>query len=271
MGAAGAGGAAGRGGTTGSGGAAGRGGTTGTGGTAAGCATPPSSASAQLGAFQPGLTTTTCGYPVQGTQVQYLLTGSDFWAIGNAPAMPANQGGCGRCLELVRTIPGAIPTRVTVTVVGGCPDAACQTIPTPRFELSASAYQVLAPAGDNVVPGGAGETLTYSYVPCPVAANPPILANLKVSNGVVASVLFVEQRYGITSVTVEDVTTAQQTSLARLNDAYWWPPTGMLLPGSARFRLTDVNNATVTSAVLTTANTAPFSSAGIQFPLCPSP
>jgi hypothetical protein len=43
----------------------------------------------------------------------------------------------------------------------------------------------------------------------------------------------------------------------------------MTLPPSARFRLTDVNNAMVTSAVLTTANTPAFTSAGTQFPMCP--
>src|SRR4029079_7672376 len=111
-----------------------------------------------------------------------------------------------------------------------------------------------------------------SFVPCPVPQNvPPILANIKIASGAPGTVLFVQQRYGIASVTVEDVATAQQYTMTRGNDAYWSPPNNVPLPASARFRLTDVNNATVTSTVFTTANTGPFTSTGTQFPVCPSP
>ncbi len=268
------GGAAGRGGTTGSagtgGGAAGRGGAGGAtgsgGGTGTACATSPLQTLAQpVGLFSQ---TAGCGYTGSAQTVDNILTPIDYFAFASGVAF-ANTANCGRCVELVRnsTITGT--KRVTVTLVGSCTDAVCIANPNQaRFQVSTSAYQILAPTNESSLPL-AGETLSYSFVPCPAPQNQPILANIRIASGAPATVLFVQQRYGIAAVTVEDVTTAQQYSMARGNDAYWYPPTGMTLPQSARFRLTDVNNALVTSGVFTTANTPAFASAGTQFPTCP--
>ena len=136
--------------------------------------------------------------------------------------------------------------------------------------MSASAYQLLAPMNETSLPLP-GEMLTYSFVPCLVNANEQILANIKISGGAAAAVLFVQQRYGIAAVTVENVTTAQQYPMSRSNDAYWYPPAGMTLPPSARFRLTDVNNAMVTSAVLDHRQYAGVRVGRHSFPTCPSP
>ena len=273
-GSAGTGGAAGRGGTTGSagtggatGGAAGRGGiggTTGSGGTGTPCATAPIPGAAQP--IQSFSQTAGCGYTGGFQAVDFVAAPNDFFAYGSGVVF-GNTANCGRCVELVRNSTPA--KRVTVTLVGSCTDPVCAANPNQaRFQVSAIAYQLLAPMNETSLPL-AGEMLTYSFVPCLVDSNQQILANIKISGGAAAAVLFVQQRYGIAAVTVENVTTAQQYPMARSNDAYWYPPAGMTLPPSARFRLTDVNNAMVTSAVLTTANTPAFASAGTQFPMCP--
>jgi len=263
-GSAGTGGAAGRGGTTGTGGAAGRGGTTGSGGTGMPCATAPIPGVAQ--SIQSFSQTAGCGYTGGFQTVDFVAAPNDYFAYGSGVVF-GNSANCGRCVELVRNSTPA--KRVTVTLVGSCTDPVCAANPNQaRFQVSASAYQLLAPMNETSLPL-AGEMLTYSFVPCLVNSNEQILANIKISGGAAAAVLFVQQRYGIAAVTVENVTTAQQYPMARSNDAYWYPPTGMTLPPSARFRLTDVNNAMVTSAVLTTANTPAFASANTQFPMCP--
>ena len=265
----GAGGAAGRGGTTGaagSGGAAGRGGTSGSGGTGASCATTPLDAMALAGT--PSQTNViTCGYPLNGAAVQYSNTGADYIALASPLAL-ANGANCGRCVELVYTA-GTAVTRTTVTVVGSCDAAQCPNQNAATFALGFTAFQALTPNIQSQIPMP-GTTLKYSFVPCPATPNQPILANVRYTNGVASSVLFVQQRYGISGVTVEDATTAQSFPLSRGNDGYWFPPSGAAIGGSPRFHLTDVNSAMIVTPVVP-LNNNPFWPTSTQFPLCPTP
>jgi hypothetical protein len=253
-------------GTAGTGGAAGRGGTTGTGGIPGGCADAPADAKAQAAGL--AQSPTTCGYPLNGTSVQYTNTGPDNFALAG-PVAFANGANCGRCVELVYTV-GTSVNRVTTTIVGACDAAQCPDQNSASFGIGPAAFQLLTPNIQSQIPTP-GTTLTYSFVPCPATANQPILADIKVANGVATSVLFVQQRYGIKSVTLEDASTAQTYPMARSNDAYWYPPSGTLLSASPRFHLTDVNNAMVTSPILPLANVVPFAPTNVQFPVCPTP
>ena len=262
----GTGGAGGRGGTTGTGGAAGRGGSTGTGGTGANCATTPLDAMAQAGTPSQ-VNLITCGYPLNGTVVQYSNTGSDYIALASPLAL-ANGANCGRCVELVYMM-GTAVTRTTVTVVGSCDAAQCPNQNAVSFAVSLPAFQALTPNIQSQLPMP-GTTLKYSFVPCPATPNQPILANVRYTNGAASSVLFVQQRYGITAATLEDATTAQSFPLSRGNDGYWFPPSGATLGGSPRFHLTDVNNAMVVTPVVP-LNNNPFWPTGTQFLLCPTP
>ena len=280
---AGTGGAAGRGGTTGTagtGGAAGRGGTTGSGGAGATCGTTPRAATAQIGSLMPGATVTYCGYPIgSGGVVQYILPqGSDAWAQGNGVAL--NMAGignanCGRCVQITRTKSGASPPPIVVTLVGSCPDQACQADPNPHFEIGQSTYLMLATANEPSLPANASETLTYSFVPCPVSANQTILANFKIPAGAPpTSVLFLQHRYGIASVTMDDPNTGQPLTLFRSNDSYWTRSDGNPLPtGTAvpTFHLTDVNGSLLNLTNLPPGNTPMFTATGQQFPLLCTP
>ena len=280
---AGTGGAAGRGGTTGTagtGGAAGRGGTTGSGGAGATCGTTPRAATAQIGSLMPGATVTYCGYPIgSGGVVQYILPqGSDAWAQGNGVAL--NMAGignanCGRCVQITRTKSGTSPPPIVVTLVGSCPDQACQADPNPHFEIGQSTYLMLATANEPSLPANASETLTYSFVPCPVSANQTILANFKIPAGAPpTSVLFLQHRYGIASVTMDDPNTGQPLTLFRSNDSYWTRSDGNPLPtGTAvpTFHLTDVNGSLLNLTNLPPGNTPMFTATGQQFPLLCTP
>jgi hypothetical protein len=258
-GSAGTGGAAGRGGaggTAGTGGAAGRGGTggsagtAGTGGAPSICSTAAVNASASPAGALPPQGTTSCGYPVVpgGTAVQYMWTTNPLgWAMIN-PAFSPNGVACGRCAELVRTI-GANTKRVVVTVVGICPDAACQSISTlPYFQLSPAAYSVLS-QNEPSIPGQTGDILTMSYVECPVPTGPQgqperIRANFNISGGALTSVVFVGHRFGIASASV--VTTSGQLAMSRNGNSngYWIPANGNNFGTgpTVQFRLTDTNN-----------------------------
>jgi len=277
-GSAGTGGAAGRGGTTGSagtGGAAGRGGTTGSAGTggARACSTSPVAALAQpLGtAFT---TPTTCGYPsFPPAGVQHIWTGNDVFALVSA-AVYGNGANCGRCVQLIRgTSPQ--PRQAIVTIVGSCNDPVCVALPNDvRFQLSLAAHGMLAQPVETSLPL-AGETLTYSFVACPVPNAPDgqperMRANFMIAGGGHTAVLFVGQRYGIQSVTAT-VGANPNMALMRGNDNYWRLPNDQLFGNGLVFSLTDVNLATVSTSI----NLQNFPDGQIfgpttaQFPTCP--
>jgi hypothetical protein len=273
------GGVAGRGGTTGSagtgGGVAGRGGTTGTAGTggAPTCGTTPAGVFAQqLGTNFPS--PTTCGYPVgAGNVIQYIWTppggGMDLFALGNSLTFN-NGANCGRCVELVRSAGSSNPRRVTVTLVGSCTDQACQDAALPRFALSPAAWAMLATSEPQIPPSG--DTLTYSFVGCPVPiatdGQPErIRANLLQQNGTITGVLFVGQRYGIYVATT--TIGGGSVVLSRGNDNYWRPPNGMVLgAGSVEFILTDTNSRGA-SFIIPLQNFPMFGQTSGQFPTCP--
>ena len=275
---AGSGGGAGRGGAggiAGTGGAAGRGGTTGSAGTggARACSTSPVAALAQpLGtAFT---TPTTCGYPsFPPAGVQHIWTGNDVFALVSA-AVYGNGANCGRCVQLIRgTSPQ--PRQAIVTIVGSCNDPVCVALPNDvRFQLSLAAHGMLAQPVETSLPL-AGETLTYSFVACPVPNAPDgqperMRANFMIAGGGHTAVLFVGQRYGIQSVTAT-VGANPNMALMRGNDNYWRLPNDQLFGNGLVFSLTDVNLATVSTSI----NLQNFPDGQIfgpttaQFPTCP--
>jgi len=84
-------------------------------------------------------------------------------------------------------------------------------------------------------------------------------------------VLYVRQRYGIKSVTLEDQAVGQPIDLSRGNDNYWATASGVL-PGSAPiFRLTDVNNNVIMFSNILLINAPAFASTAVQFPTCTTP
>jgi hypothetical protein len=212
---------------------------------------------------------TSCGYTLSGGAPDYTLTGLDLVALANTTAY-SNSANCGRCVELVRTA-GANTYRVTVTVVGSCDAAQCSgPAALPGFGVTPTALQVLGANPQLQLPL-TGETLTYSFVACPAPTNPPILANVRINTGAPGAVLFVRQRYGIKSVTLEDQAVGQPIDLSRGNDNYWATASGVL-PGSAPiFRLTDVNNNVIMFSNILLINAPAFASTAVQFPTCTTP
>jgi hypothetical protein len=219
---------------------------------------------------------TSCGNQVLAGAVQNIWTPSDYYAIANASAYPVNADGssgnnCGRCVELVYMMSGApTPPRVTVTLVGTCDAATCATLPNPNFPsflLPAAPYQVLAPGTSATIPR-TGETLTYSFVPCPVPNDPTtnqprsMSATLSVNDP--NTVTFFQHRYGIASGTF--VLNGQTLQLTRITDGRWRPPNNAFFSANgATFTLTDVNQKTITFNAVPTAAPTPVNA---QFPTC---
>jgi hypothetical protein len=200
----------------------------------------------------------------------YSLPGPNNVALASPTALVNNGANCGRCVELVYTA-GSNTTRVTVTVVGLCDAAQCPNQNFPSFALNAVAFQTLTQNIQLQLPVS-GTTLKYSFVPCPVVANEPILANFNFNAGAPDSVVFLQHRYGIASATVEDPTVGQQFAMQRNSLGYWVPsPGGTLnLPGGVTVRLTDVNNKTLAFTNFS-ASTQVYFSTNQQFPACPLP
>jgi hypothetical protein len=221
---------------------------------------------------------TSCGNQVLGGAVQNIWTASDYYALANPAAYPVNADGssgnnCGRCVELAYTTvggSGSTTSRVTVTLVGTCDAATCATLPNPNFPtflLSQGPYQVLAPGTSASVPRS-GETLTYSFVPCPVPTDAngqpqPMRAILTVNDP--NSVVFFQHRYGILSGTWS-VNGQPPLPLTRVADGRWRPLNGGLFnSNSVTFSMTDVNQKTIGFTVAGSGNPV---SVNAQFPTC---
>jgi len=87
-------------------------------------------------------------------------------------------------------------------------------------------------------------------------------------------VLFLQHRYGIASVTMDDPNTGQPLTMFRSNDSYWTRSDGNPLPtGTAvpTFHLMDVNNSLLNLTNLPPGNTPMFYATGQQFPLLCTP
>jgi hypothetical protein len=215
---------------------------------------------------------TTCQYSGTPQSLQYIFTpasGTDF-AFGSGAAY-ANGANCGRCVELVRSSPGGSPLRVTVTLVGSCNDPVCVANPNQaRFQVSLGAYPKVAPANEPTVPL-TGETLTYSFVACPVpsdgtGAPQPIRETFLLNGANGSAVTFYQQRYGIASATVE-IATGNPLPLQLGNDARWYPVNGNTFgSGALLFRLTDVNNRQISFNTMSSVSAG--TAVGVQFPTC---
>ena len=137
------------------------------GGTGMPCATAPIPGAAQP--IQSFSQTAGCGYTGGFQTVDFVAAPNDYFAYGSGVAF-GNSANCGRCVELVRNSTPA--KRVTVTLVGSCTDPVCAANPNQaRFQVSAIAYQLLAPMNETSLPLP-GEMLTYSFVPCLVRFEP---------------------------------------------------------------------------------------------------
>jgi hypothetical protein len=237
--------------------------------------TAPANGAATL--FPVNLQQTSCGNQVLGGAVQNVWTASDYFTLVNPAAYPVNADGssgnnCGRCVDLAYTMAGATtPTHVVVTVVGTCDAATCATIPNqnfPTFLLPATPYGVLAPVTSASIPRS-GETLTYSFVPCPVpndqaSGQPQGLRGILTVNDP-NTVVFFQHRYGILSGTwaVNGQTPLQ---LTRTTDGRWRPLNGGLWnSNSVMFTLTDVNQKTISFTLASSANPTAVNA---QFPTC---
>jgi len=162
-----------------------------------------------------------------------------------------------------------------VTIVGSCNDPVCVALPNEaRFQLSLAAWNMLASQFETSLPAS-GETLTYSFVPCPVPNAPDgqperIRANFMIAGGGHAAVLFVGQRYGIQSVTAT-VGGNPNMPLMRGNDNYWRLPNDQLFGNGLVFSLTDVNLATVSTSInlQNFPDAQTFGPTTAQFPTCP--
>jgi len=241
------------------------------------CMTAPANGAATL--FPVNLQQTSCGNQVLGGAVQNVWTASDYFTLVNPAAYPVNADGssgnnCGRCVDLAYTMAGATtPTHVIVTVVGTCDAATCATIPNqnfPTFLLPATPYGVLAPVTSASIPR-AGETLTYSFVPCPVpidqaSGQPQGLRGILTVNDP-NTVVFFQHRYGILSGTWA-ANGQPALQLTRTTDGRWRPLNGGLWSSnSVMFTLTDVNQKTISFTLASTGNPVPVNA---QFPTCVS-
>lgn len=262
---AGTGGVAGTGGRSGSGGA-------GTGGAGMCVSAPPTDARTRsLGTTS--VSPTDCGYNGTATSLMYSwpVNGTQF-ALAT-PDIYGNGAGCGRCVELVRSLTGNVLSRATVTVVGACDAARCPE-PTASFAVSSSANATLtlnAPLITSLPQ--IGETLTYAFVGCPVPmaldGQPErIRADFLLSGGGIPNgVRFVGQRYGITSVSM-GMMGVPGTPLAQANDAYWRLPNAEPFgTGAMTFSLVDTNQS-MTSFSQLLANPMPYVPTEAQFPTC---
>jgi hypothetical protein len=111
---------------------------------------------------------------------------------------------------------------------------------------------------------GTGQTLTHSFVPCPLYPNATVLAQAKSLNGVGTGVVFFRQRYGIRTAEVE-ITAGTPLALHPGPDGYW-TVAGGLGTGASLFRLTDVNGAQMELTLLVTSTTQVDTKK--QFPAC---
>jgi expansin len=106
-----------------------------------------------------------CSFPMSGSNVTHVATGSGAYIAALAPADYKNAAACGACVQVSRDDGRS----VTVTIVDSCPSCG-----TGHIDLSRTAFLQIGTVTEGYLGtgnGGAVGIISWKYVPCPVQGN----------------------------------------------------------------------------------------------------
>jgi hypothetical protein len=165
---------------------------------------------AQIGSIQPGVMTTTCGYPIAsgGVPMYILPQGSDAWAQVNGVVLSMGGVGnanCGRCVQITRTKSGTT-RRPWSSRRRRMRDRRLPGRCEPALRIGQSTYLMLATANEPSFRQRQRDADLHLR-PLPGVGQPDDPRQLQdPGRSPPTSVLFLQHRYGIASVTMDDPT-----------------------------------------------------------------